>query len=142
MLYMQAETDYFRQQHLLCFLYGEERKREATAKGNQGPETGKRQEDEGRDPTNAGKVDCRANMKVVIDFAKYPDLLKQLQEVSDDQIRPIESQIIFFLKSIILRFLYGEERKREATAKGNQGPETGKRQEDEGRPDQCRESRL
>jgi len=38
------------------------------------------------DPTNAGKVDCRANMEVVVDFAKYPDLLKQPQEVSDDQI--------------------------------------------------------
>ena len=47
------------------------------------------------------KVDCRANMEVVVDFTKYPALFRQLQEMSDDQIRPIDSQIIFFLKQII-----------------------------------------
>lgn len=45
------------------------------------------------------KGDCRPNMEVVINFTKHPSILTQIQELAEDQIRPVDAQIIFLLKS-------------------------------------------
>ena len=67
----------------------------ATKKADKGTKQAKMKEDT---PAPA-KVDCRLNMEVVIDFAKYPSILDKIKELAEDQIRPVDSQIIFILKS-------------------------------------------
>ncbi|MDQ5988001.1 MAG: hypothetical protein CSYNP_03754 [Syntrophus sp. SKADARSKE-3] len=52
-----------------------------------------------KDTCHVEKSLHKENMTVVIDFSAYPSILKQVQDVADDQIRPLESQIIFILKS-------------------------------------------
>lgn len=45
------------------------------------------------------KAPQNENMKVTIDFSCHNSILEQLNELAKDQIRPVESQIIFLLKS-------------------------------------------
>jgi hypothetical protein len=45
------------------------------------------------------KAAYNENMNVEIDFTKYPGILNQIQKLADDQVRPVDGQIIFLLKS-------------------------------------------
>jgi hypothetical protein len=53
-----------------------------------------------KDPKNPSKPIEKENFKIVIDFSNHPDILKRVQDKAKSEIRTIESQIIFFLKTI------------------------------------------
>lgn len=38
------------------------------------------------------------NMEVVIDFGEYPAILQQLQDLAEQEIRPLDLQMIYILK--------------------------------------------
>jgi len=70
-------------------------KREQTAKNALlATKTEKVKEDKGPVEKAAHSKD----MKVVVDFAKYPSILNHIQKLADDQIRPVDAQIIFLIK--------------------------------------------
>jgi len=39
------------------------------------------------------------NMSIKIDFTKYPGILNQIQCLADEQVRPVDAQIIYLLKN-------------------------------------------
>jgi hypothetical protein len=45
-----------------------------------------------------GKSSPRANMRVDIDFSKHPLIYKQISDLADQEIRPLDLQIIYLLK--------------------------------------------
>jgi hypothetical protein len=51
------------------------------------------------DKRRVKKTAVAGNMAVVIDFSKYPAILTQVQVLAADQIRPVDAQIIYLLKS-------------------------------------------
>jgi len=52
-----------------------------------------------KDTSQAEKAALRPHMTVCVDFNKYPHILKSVEELANDQIRPVDAQIIFLLKS-------------------------------------------
>lgn len=46
----------------------------------------------------AEKTDPRPSQAVTIDFSKYPLILKQVEELANGEIRPLDLQIIYLLK--------------------------------------------
>lgn len=50
------------------------------------------------DKAPAGKTPVIENMKVDIDFSRFPAILEQLQELSDQELRPLDLQVIYILK--------------------------------------------
>jgi len=80
-------------------------KREQTAKNAlQTMKTEKVKEDKG----TVEKAAHGQDMRVVVDFAKYPSILNHIQELADDQIRPLDAQIIYLLKSNLAALAYGK----------------------------------
>ena len=51
------------------------------------------------DKRRVKKTAVAGNMAVVIDFSKYPAILTRVQDLAADQIRPVDAQIIYLLKS-------------------------------------------
>lgn len=45
------------------------------------------------------KSSPRANMAVAVDFSRYPFIFDQITELALDQVRPVDAQIIFLLKT-------------------------------------------
>jgi len=74
---------------------GNEKRRQMEKTRHEKPNPKKMKEDKQR----AEKTPQSENMKVVIDFGDYPSILNQVVELAKDQIRPIDGQIIFILKS-------------------------------------------
>jgi len=74
------------------------------AKANQKKEKRRKLHSEG---TKSGKMTISGkgcalnnqNMSIVINFSKHPAILNQLKKLADDEIRPLEAQIVFLLKS-------------------------------------------
>ena len=57
----------------------------------------KQEKTEGKRSISGINTDIK-NMNVIIDFSDYPAVLNQLKKLADEQIRPIEAQIMFLLK--------------------------------------------
>ena len=50
------------------------------------------------DKVRSEKVPLIENVAVNIDFGLHPHILKQVQELADNEIRPLDLQIIYLLK--------------------------------------------
>lgn len=73
------------------------KRKQATGMTVKAPNLEKTGEDKG-EKGQVEKPPCGVNMKVVIDFNKYPHIFKQVQELADDEMRVFDAQIIFLLK--------------------------------------------
>jgi hypothetical protein len=68
-------------------------------KGKAAPVHARRKETRGeRDKAPAEKTPTIENMAVNIDFDKHPRVLKQVSDLADQEIRPLDLQIIYLLK--------------------------------------------
>lgn len=73
-------------------------KQKAEKQATERPSGGKTREATTHDMSKAGKPPTGPNTSLVIDFGKYPDVLKRVQGLAEDEIRPIDLQVIFMLK--------------------------------------------
>lgn len=54
-----------------------------------------------QDKAQAEKPQQALNMALTIQFQKYPSILKEIEKLADSQIRTVEEQIIYVLKSFV-----------------------------------------
>ena len=66
-------------------------------KGKTAPVQARRKETK-NDKHHAEKVPLSENSAVNIDFGRFPLILKQLQNLADEEIRPFDLQVIYILK--------------------------------------------
>ena len=69
-------------------------------KGKTAPVQARRKETK-EDKAPAEKTPTIENMAVNIDFGRFPLILKQLQNLADEEIRPLDLQVIYLLKQHI-----------------------------------------
>jgi len=73
-------------------------KQKAEKRAAERPPGGKTREDTTHDMPKPGKPPTGPDTALVIDFGKYPDVLGRVRSRAEQEIRPVDLQVIFMLK--------------------------------------------